>query len=824
MKKLLLLLLCLFNICALRAAEEAIMFSVSDSEYKSKTNLKNIEVSTDEEFDFYLTDINGKTYDFIGNMVWWAPNTVNSYIAFAKNEAGAGYIVLPSFEKPIQSISILPSADNYTNIKFILCTIDSDEALYTFSYKNSQAVKFTPEIPLKAGVRYKIMSANTKNKLGLRNIRITFAESAIEPATVSKPAITPAGGNISTTDEITLNCATEGATIKYQIDGGAENTYQTSFSLAAGEHIVKAWATKTGMTASETAEATFTVSEPVAPTPDNGRKFRLITSADHLIEGKSYLFAARGTSATYVMGKPKNASAINIQKAETSFDLNVSEIKIANDATGFSILTLGKGSDTATGSSQYYFTDGSSSENIKYLNPGTSTTANELFLTALSATKVKQAYCTIEFTGSTPAIIFTCKTSRNEMAYQKSANYFSCFNSDYVTGYCTPILLFEEVPVESSEKKDAGLAFTPDTAEIFIDDTAAFNAPVLSNPNNLPIDYTSLDETVAIVDKTTGNVTIKGAGSTEIHAVFDGDDEYKAADVFYTLTVKDPYAGSYTFDFITKDYGLPRSPDSQETVYNPDITIINNDTNPDIKITVTNITGNNYLSNRGWDFSEGTYSIEVEMPAGIQMQEITFDTSEALSDISSTSGAANDNVWKGESRKETITFSATSIVTLASLKVKYTVLEVEEPQAYCYSEEVSHGQTAKEGDIRFSTAEGAEIYICFEPIASADAVRRAAADYTPDETLTADGKTFTRFTEPLYQAQEKGTLHYIAARHGRLSNIKTLYIDTLTGVDKTGVSTPGIRWFDLQGRSVANPVRGIYIKVAGDKHEKIVIR
>lgn len=82
-----------------------------------------------------------------------------------------------------------------------------------------------------------------------------------EVTTVSQPAIEPAGGEITADTEISISCATEGASIYYTIDGTdptAESTlYEAPFTLAA-EATVKAIAVKDGLENSSIASAEFT--------------------------------------------------------------------------------------------------------------------------------------------------------------------------------------------------------------------------------------------------------------------------------------------------------------------------------------------------------------------------------------------------------------------------------------------------------------------------------------------------------------------------------------------------------------------------------------
>ena len=62
--------------------------------------------------------------------------------------------------------------------------------------------------------------------------------------------------------------------------------------------------------------------------------------------------------------------------------------------------------------------------------------------------------------------------------------------------------------------------------------------PTLTNTYNLAVKYSSDDPDVAAIDATTGEITLVMAGTANITAEFEGNDEYEAAKVSYELTVK----------------------------------------------------------------------------------------------------------------------------------------------------------------------------------------------------------------------------------------------------------------------------------------------
>lgn len=89
-------------------------------------------------------------------------------------------------------------------------------------------------------------------------------------------------------------------------------------------------------------------------------------------------------------------------------------------------------------------------------------------------------------------------------------------------------------------KKAAGLSWGTSTRTVTLN--ANDNVfPTLSNENNLPVTYSSSNTEVATIDNS-GTITLLAAGTTVISAEFAGNDEYDAAKVTYTLTVKEAAA------------------------------------------------------------------------------------------------------------------------------------------------------------------------------------------------------------------------------------------------------------------------------------------
>ncbi len=94
-------------------------------------------------------------------------------------------------------------------------------------------------------------------------IQINPTECTVDNSIVQTPVITPEGGQITADTEISISCATEGASIYYTVDGttpSEENgtLYTEPFTISE-DCTVKAIAVMAGLTDSEVAEAEFTI-------------------------------------------------------------------------------------------------------------------------------------------------------------------------------------------------------------------------------------------------------------------------------------------------------------------------------------------------------------------------------------------------------------------------------------------------------------------------------------------------------------------------------------------------------------------------------------
>lgn len=88
------------------------------------------------------------------------------------------------------------------------------------------------------------------------------------------------------------------------------------------------------------------------------------------------------------------------------------------------------------------------------------------------------------------------------------------------------------------EKKDPNISWSNSAYEAVIG-KATDDKPVLYNPYSLPVEYFSSNVEVAVIDGK-GNLTLKQAGTSFIHATVKEDSEWNSATVSYTLSVSNP--------------------------------------------------------------------------------------------------------------------------------------------------------------------------------------------------------------------------------------------------------------------------------------------
>lgn len=113
-----------------------------------------------------------------------------------------------------------------------------------------------------------VATANTQEVVFTSNDRteitsITVTLKKADSNQVATPTFSLTSGIYEGTQSLTMDCATEGATIYYTVNGGDTQTYADAIELAEGEYAFVVWAEKDGMTKSSEVTANYTIVAPL---------------------------------------------------------------------------------------------------------------------------------------------------------------------------------------------------------------------------------------------------------------------------------------------------------------------------------------------------------------------------------------------------------------------------------------------------------------------------------------------------------------------------------------------------------------------------------
>lgn len=252
--------------------------------------------------------------------------------------------------------------------------------------------------------------------------------------------------------------------------------------------------------------------------------FTQITSTDQLVEGAEYVIVScpklvgKVQYGAFAMAAPKSNGS-GFETYELSDNVTDIEESYTIDVEKITVLTL---ESDGTG---WKFKCGD-----QYLN---SATVKKLKLDAAATTftiAIENGIATISYTGGNIRANHT--NGSGGVKGTVTINTYASGQNDIA------LYKMQGGPV-GPVKLDPALSFgevTDFTANL----GETFTAPKLTYATNAEILYESSNEAVAVVDENTGAVELKGAGTTEIKAVAEANDEYKGGSASYTLTVIDP--------------------------------------------------------------------------------------------------------------------------------------------------------------------------------------------------------------------------------------------------------------------------------------------
>lgn len=280
--------------------------------------------------------------------------------------------------------------------------------------------------------------------------------------------------------------------------------------VAAGQATIKA--VFEGNDAYEPGEASYllVVKEKEVAGTD---KFELVTDASKLTDGDVIILAYENEEGkAWAMSTTQNAN-----------NRAANPVEIEDDGT----IIPGSSIQQITVEEEYYFNVGDG-----YLYAA-GTTGNWL-RTEAEPDDNALADITIDENGDA-TIIFQGANTRNHMRFNPNNGnpMFSCYAE--TSSVKTLPRIYRKITGDTPALEDAELAYEVETFTATIGEDNEF--PVLINPNELPVTYTSSDESVATIDED-GNITLVAAGETTITATSDETSEFKAGEASYLLVVE----------------------------------------------------------------------------------------------------------------------------------------------------------------------------------------------------------------------------------------------------------------------------------------------
>lgn len=226
-------------------------------------------------------------------------------------------------------------------------TEDSSNAIWT---GEGSSVTFT------ANRNSSDLSESTQNRYA--SITITYEEVVITQ--VATPTFSVESGEIYPDTEIAINCATEGAKIKYRLDEDPtvlDYSAPLMFTEIGKTVTVTAWAEAEGLEASEQAVATYNVVEkPATIEFTKVEDLSLLSTDDRVII----------VCEDYNNAMSTTVSSNKIEPAEVSIDNGVINLPVNSTAAIFSVTSLGENTFTFSNGSNYLYSTGNKSTNLNY--------------------------------------------------------------------------------------------------------------------------------------------------------------------------------------------------------------------------------------------------------------------------------------------------------------------------------------------------------------------------------------------------------------------------------------------------------------------------
>ena len=504
----------------------------------------------------------------------------------------------------------------------------------------------------------------------------------IEPyiVTVETPTFDPAAGTYQAFQSVAINCATQGATIHYTTDGSepteSSPVYSDPISVESTTTI-KAIAMMSGMANSAIAEATYTLPQGVAN----------IAAANALTDNPNFLFT--GNAVVTYAGKSTintNYGYIFIRDVGAENGGGVIFYNSSNPLPSVQATNVLKRGWYAQLRPYHNWKEFQYAQNVEASGESAAAAPFDRTGTELKYDDNVNEYIKIDNVTYSDGNITYAGQNREDVTYTYAVtNHFGVtlvdgkvYNIEAVVTrdngniilFPTAATLVQQNPNMSFAEQNVNATFGAD-----------FNEPALTKPEGVTVTYTSSDPTVAEVDATTGEVTIKKVGNATITATSAENQYYTIGTASYNIVVT---AGTPTFAysaaakevvFGTENPALPtlNNPNGLTVTYassNPAVATVNE--NGEVTIvgagtTVITATG---AATGNYSGAEAQYTLTVtKAQAKVEYSDeaatATFGTEATLPTVATT--PANLPLTYSSSHTDVATVDAQGVVSIVGI-------------------------------------------------------------------------------------------------------------------------------------------------------------
>lgn len=299
--------------------------------------------------------------------VTYAPGTQdNPYtVAQARAAIDAGTGLTGVYATGIVSEIVTPYSSQYHNISYNISSdgLTTNDQLQAYRGKSYNGDNFTSEDDIQVGdivvVYGNLKKYNDIYEFDANNQLVSLIRK------VATPTFSPIAGDVAAGTEVTIACATNGATIYYTTDGTDPTTSSNVYSepiLVNAAITIKAFAWKDGSPSSDIVTAEYTIAAPVAtPTfsvSEGTYNFAQSVEIECTTEGATIYYTTDGNDPTtesteyteaIVVNETMTIKAIgakaglaNSEVASATYTMNIpvinaSNVNLAYDATNGSI-------------------------------------------------------------------------------------------------------------------------------------------------------------------------------------------------------------------------------------------------------------------------------------------------------------------------------------------------------------------------------------------------------------------------------------------------------------------------------------------------------